>query len=106
MAKGKATKTRIARKTGLNFQRASGYLDLLFATGHIQTSFVEGQRLQVLSEKGQRFLSGLETMKHDMDELFTLPRPLAPLIAGLRLQTGQRIEPRLIHVLQGSQRST
>ena len=82
MAKGGATKTKIATKLGLNFQRASEQVECLYSNDYLQKFLAESQISFVLTEKGRIFLSRLELIEHDLDELLRNPRLLETPLKG------------------------
>ena len=60
MARGGTTKTKIATKLGLNFQRASKQVESLYSNYYLQKSLAENQTSFLLTEKGRIFLSRLD----------------------------------------------
>lgn len=82
MASSGATKTGIATKMGLNFQRAAASVELLLATGYLHSGLWGGQIGYLLTGKGEQFLSGLELIRNDLDDLFLRHRRSAVLIEG------------------------
>ncbi len=98
MIKGGSTKTSIATKMGLNFQRASSSVNLLLATGHLQKHSGEGQTTYVLTDKGERFLAGLASIRDNMTELLTYSWPVAALVVGRVLPLHPRHDYRPAHV--------
>ena len=75
LARNGATTTLVARKLGLNYRAAQGYVERLLASGHLQKHLTTINMLHELTEKGEHFLVGLKTIKQDAREVFSLPRP-------------------------------
>jgi len=60
----------------MNFQRTAAYIELLLASGHLDTRLMGDQKLYVLSERGQQLLGELSTVKESLREMFP-NRPLS-----------------------------
>jgi predicted transcriptional regulator len=86
-----ATKSSIATKNGLNFQRTSKHVDHLEKVGYLEKSLTIGRTLYVLTHKGYRFFSGLLAIRDDLIELYNNP-PASPVpIENRVLATSQRL---------------
>ena len=75
LARNGATTSLIARKLGLNYRTAQGYVERLLTSGHLRKHLTTSNMLHELTEKGEHFLVGLNTIKRDADEVFSPPRP-------------------------------
>jgi len=69
LAKGGTSKTMIATRMGLNFQRASKYVELLVSTEHLRKSESDEKTRFVLSERGDQFLSRLQIIASDVEKI-------------------------------------
>jgi len=54
----------------MNFQRTAAYVELLLASGHLDTCLMGDQKLYVLSNKGQQLLGELSTLSESLREVF------------------------------------
>ena len=75
LAKAGATTTQIARKLGLNYRAAQGYVEGLLGSSHLRKHLKSRNMVHELTEKGELFLAGLKAIKRDADEVFSPPRP-------------------------------
>ena len=64
-----ATKTRIARKIGLNFQRASAQVDILLSFDYLRKNMLHRRTDYFLTTKGELFLSSLASIRSNLIEL-------------------------------------
>src|SRR5207247_10580118 len=75
LAKAGATTTQFARKLGLNYRAAQGYVEGLLGSSHLRKHLKSRNMVHELTEKGELFLAGLKAIKRDADEVFSPPRP-------------------------------
>ncbi len=82
LARTGATTTLIARKLGLNYRAAQGYVERLLASGHLRKHLTTINMLHELTEKGEQFLVGLKTIKREAGQVFSSPPPSTVLAAN------------------------